>query len=293
MRKFALLPIPVLALTLSLTASLPAGQDKVALRFGPDEGSRLTYSVSSVINVDGKNFLGKDLALNADSRGEIRLLARATTRDTVRVDLTTSGIDINARLPDRVLSRKLGTTRDEPLEVVFNRTGKVESIRNPQAVGGDNPFNISLAQILRDYFPMFPVDPVGRGDSWSEERRLTIPFQGLDIQVDLAVTYTLDDLLPADDGQTAYVSAVYRVTVSGSKDLGEARGVFEGQGAGAGSLQIRVDKGWFSEYRIDFKSDAAFVMKKGEDRLAEFPFSFSAFAEVVLLDAQAPDPVIR
>jgi hypothetical protein len=34
-------------------------------------------------------------------------------------------------------------------------------------------------------------------------------------------------------------------------------------------------------------------MKKGEDRLAEFPFSFSAFAEVVLIDAQAPDPVIR
>jgi hypothetical protein len=139
MRKFARLPIPVLALTLSLTASLPAGQDKVALRFGPAEGSRLTYSVSSVINVDGKNFLGKDLALNADSRGEIRLLARASGRDTVRVDLTTSGIDINARLPDRVLSRKLGTTRDEPLEVVFNRTGKVESIRNPQAVGGAIP----------------------------------------------------------------------------------------------------------------------------------------------------------
>jgi hypothetical protein len=34
-------------------------------------------------------------------------------------------------------------------------------------------------------------------------------------------------------------------------------------------------------------------MKKGADRLAEFPFSFSAFAEVVLLYAQAPDPVIR
>ena len=116
MRKTARLPILVLALALLLTSSLPAGQDKVALRFGPIEGSRLTYSVSSVINVDGKNFMGKDLALNADSRGEIRLLARASTRDTVRADLTTSGIDINARLPDRVISRKLGTTRDEPFE---------------------------------------------------------------------------------------------------------------------------------------------------------------------------------
>ena len=117
-------------------AAPAAGQDKVALRFGPAEGTRLTYSVSSVVNVDGKNFLGKDLALNADSRGEIRLLPRASARDTVRADLTTPGIEINARLPDHVLNQKLGATEGEPLEVVFNRTGRVESIRNPQAVGG-------------------------------------------------------------------------------------------------------------------------------------------------------------
>jgi hypothetical protein len=269
------------------------GQDKVTLRFNPAEGTHLTYSLSSVVNVDGKSFLGKDLSLNADSRGEIRLLAKPSARDTVRADLSTPGIDVNARLPDRVISQKLGTSQGEPLEVVFNKTGRVESIRNPQAVSGGNPFNISLPQILRDYFPAFPAEPVGRGDTWTESRRLTIPFQGLDLQVNLAIQYTLDDILPADEGQMAYISAVYKVAVSGSKDLGETRGVFEGEGAGAGSLQIRIDKGWFSEYRIDFKSDAAFVMKKGNDRLAEFPFSFSAFAEVVLINVQAPDPVIR
>lgn len=282
----------VLGLAAGAAAGLP-GQDKVALRFGPAQGARLTYSVSSVVNADGKSFLGKDLALNADTRGEIRLLSRAAARDTVRADLTSPGLEVSARLPDRVINQKLGATEGEPLEVVFNRTGRVESIRNPQAVGGGNPFNISLPQILRDYFPTLPVDPVARGDSWTEERRLTIPFQGLEVRVDLAATYTLDDLLPVDGGQTAYVSAVYKVKVSGGKDLGEARGVFEGEGGGAGTLQFRVDKGWFTEYRIDFKSDAAFVMKKGEDRLAEFPFSFSAFAEIVLINAQDPDPVIR
>ena len=289
MRKRAWLLIPGLA-----ALSLPlVSQDKVALRFGPAEGTRLTYSLSSVVNVDGKNFLGKDLALNADSRGEIRLLAKPSSRDTVRADLTTPGIDVNVRLPDRVLSQKLGTTQGEALEVVFNRTGKVESIRNPEAVGSGTPFNISISQILRDYFPAFPVEPVGRGDSWSESRRQTIPFQGLDLQVNLAITYTLDDILPADDGRLAIISAVYRVTVSGTRDLGYAKGVFEGEGAGAGSLQVHVDKGWFSDYRVEFKTDATFVMKKGADRLVEFPFSFSAFAEVVLLNTQAPDPVIR
>lgn len=271
----------------------PPAQDKVTLRFGPAEGTRLTYSLSSVVNVDGKNFLGKDLALNADSRGEIRLLARPSSRDTVRADLTTPGIDVNIRLPDRVQSQKLGPADGQALEVVFNRTGRVEAIRNPEAVGSGNPFNISIPQILRDYFPSFPAGPVGRGDTWTESRRLSIPFQQIDLQVNLAITYTLDDILPADDGRLAVVSALYKVTVSGSKDLGDAQGVFEGEGAGAGTLQVHVEKGWFSEYRVDFKSDAAFVMKKGQDRLVEFPFSFSAFAEVVLLYAQPPDPVIR
>jgi hypothetical protein len=290
MRKSARLLVLALA---GLSLSLAAGQDKVALRFGPAEGTRLVYNLSSFVNVDGKSFLGKDLALNADSRGEIGLLTRPSPSETVRADLTSPGIDVNVRLPDRVLAQKLSTNPGEALEIVFNRTGKVESIRNPGAISAGNPFNISLPQILRDYFPVLPVGPVGRGDTWNEARRLSIPFQGLDLQVDLAIIYTLDDVLPGDDGRLALVSAFYKVNVSGSRDLGDARGVFEGEGSGSGSLQFQVDKGWFSQYRIDFESDAAFVMKKGADRLAEFPFSFSFFAEVVLLNVQAPAPVIR
>jgi hypothetical protein len=34
-------------------------------------------------------------------------------------------------------------------------------------------------------------------------------------------------------------------------------------------------------------------MKKGADRLVEFPFSFSAFAEIALINVQPPDRVIR
>lgn len=297
-RSRSAIPAVLLVLALAATPSLLRAQnaappEKIALRFGPAEGTRLTYTLSNVVNVDGKNFLGNDLALNADSRGEIVLLAKPSSRDTVRVEMTSPGIDVNIRLPEKVVSQKIGATRGEPLEVVFNRTGKVESIRNPEAIGGGNPFNVSIPQILRDYFPAFPAQPVGRGESWLETRRLTIPFQGLDIQVNLAITYTLDDILPADDGRLALISAAYKVSVSGSKDLSGTQGVFEGEGAGAGSLQVHVDRGYFSEYRINLKTDAAFVMKKGQDRLAEFPFSFSAFAEVVLINAEAPAPVIR
>jgi hypothetical protein len=279
-------------------ALLPAqtpqeGQDKVVLRFGPAEGTRLNYSLSSIVNVEGKNFMGVNLNLDADSRGEIRFLAKTSPRDTVRADLTSPGIDVNIRLPEKTITQKLGTTGGEALEVVFNRTGKVESIRNPEVLGDGNPFNISIPQILRDYFPAFPSEPVGRGESWLESRRLTIPFQGLELQVNLSITYTLDDIYPGNDGRVALISAVYKVSVSGSRDLGGTQGIFEGQGQGTGALQVEIDKGWFSQYRVDFDTDAAFVMKNGDKRLAEFPFKFSAFAEVILLMAQEPTPVIR
>ena len=269
------------------------GQDKVSLRFGPAEGTRLNYSLSSIVNVEGKNFMGVNLNLDADSRGEIRFLSKVSPRDTVRADLTSPGIDVNIRLPDKTLSQKLGTTGGEALEVVFNRTGKVESIRNPEVLGDGNPFNISIPQLLRDYFPVFPSEPVGRGESWVETRRLTIPFQGLELQVNLGITYTLDDIYPGNDGRVALISAVYKVSVSGSRDLGGTQGIFEGQGEGTGALQVEIDKGWFSQYRVDFTTDAAFVMKNKDKRLAEFPFKFSAFAEVVLLMAQEPQPIIR
>jgi hypothetical protein len=285
--------IPATALAALLITAPVSSQDRISLRFGPAQGTGLTYSLSSIINVDGKSFLGANLALNADSRGEIRFFAKASTRDTIRADLTSPGIDVNIRLPEKVISQKLGTTGGEPLEVVFNRTGRVESIRNPEVIGSGNPFNISIPQILRDFFPAFPAEPVAKGESWLESRRLTIPFQGIDLQVNLAITYTLDDVFPADDGRLALISAAYKVIVSGAKDLGGTQGVFEGEGAGGGSLQIHVDQGWFSEYRIDFKTDAAFVVKKGTERLTVFRFTFSAFAEIVLLNVEPPPPVIR
>lgn len=289
-RKFVLAALGFAVLASSPRGSLPPlyAQEKVSLTFAPAAGTELVYTVGSVVNVDGKNFLGKDLALNADARGEIRLRALPGARDTVRVDLLSPGIEVNARLPDRVVSQTLGTKDGEALQVVFNRTGKVESIRNPEVLGPESVFNVSLPQILRDYFPAFPVLPVGPGDGWTESRRLNIPFQGLDLEVNLNINYALGDIIPGSDGRKALVSALYTVGISGSRDLGDTVGVFEGGGTGTGFVHINVDRGWFTEYRLDFKADALFVMKKGAERLLEWPFTFSVFAEVILLNAQPP-----
>jgi hypothetical protein len=269
-------------------ASSPAQSEKVALRFGPATGTGLTYSINGQVNVTGKDFFGKDLTLDANSQGDLRLNVLNSGRDTVLAGLTTSGIDVRTQTRDQSQSQTLRTAEGKALEVVFNRTGKVMEIRNPDVLAQQNVLNFSIPQILRDYFPAFPAEPVGPGDQWRENRRLTIPYQGLELQIDLAIEYTLNDIMPSPDGRKALVSAVYTVGVSGSRDLGESMGVFEGKGQGTGYLNFLVDRGYFTEYRLDFRTDAAFVAKKGAKRLLEMPFSFAVLAEVNLISNQRP-----
>jgi hypothetical protein len=266
----------------------PAQSEKVVLQFGPPPGSGLTYTVNGQVNVSGKDFFGKDLTLDASSQGDIRFSVMTSSRDSVLAGLTTSGIEVRAQLPDQTQSQTLRTVEGKSLEVVFNRSGKVMDVRNPDVLDQQNVLNFSIPQILRDYFPAFPVQPVGPGDQWRETRRLSIPFQGLELQINLVIDYTLNDVLPSSDGRKAMVSAVYTVGVTGSRDLGGQTGVFEGKGQGTGYLNILVDRGYFTEYRVDLRTDAAFVVKKGTKRLLEMPFAFSILAEVNLIGNTRP-----
>ncbi|HVP90662.1 MAG TPA: hypothetical protein VMS75_05530 [Terriglobales bacterium] len=266
----------------------PGQAEKTALRFGPAAGTALTYGINGQVNVGGKDFFGKDLTLDASAQGDLRLTVLNTGRDGVLAGLTTSGIEVRAQLPGESQSQSLRTAEGRSLEVVFNRSGKVMDIRNPDVLAQQNVLNFSIPQILRDYFPVFPAEPVGPGDQWRESRRLTVPFQGLELQINLVIDYTLNDIMPSPDGRKALISAVYTVAVSGSRDLGETIGVFEGKGQGTGYLNFLVDAGYFTEYRLDFKVDAAFVSKKGTKRLLEMPFTFSVLAEVNLIGNQRP-----
>ena len=249
----------VFVLTLSADA-VRASQEKTMLQFAPATGTKLAYSINGQVNVGGKNLAGKDIALNATSQGEIRFLVQTSSRDTVRAALTSPGIDVQIQAADQNVSQTLKTQAGKSLVVVFNRTGKVMDILNADVLTQQALMNFSIPQILRDYFPTFPAQPVAAGDQWRESRRITIPFQGLDIQVDLAIDYVLNDILPSPDGRKAVIAATYTARVSGAKNLGETDGVFEGRGTGTGFLNVLLDRGYFTEYHIDFKTDAAFVM---------------------------------
>lgn len=263
--------------------------EKAVLGFAPATGTRLTYSVNGQVRVDGKNLLGKDIALNATSQGELGMFIRASAGNSVVAALTSPGIDIQVQAGDKTQSQTLKTAEGKSLEVVFNRTGKVADIRNPEVLSQDAVQNFSIPQILRDYFPVFPAQPVSAGDQWTESRRLNIPFQGLDVRVDLTIHYVLNDIFPSSEGRKAVISANYVVSVAGAKELtADSTGVFEGTGSGTGFLNLLVDRGYFTEYRIDFKTEAAFVVKQGTKRLLEWPFSFAVIADINLVSAEAP-----
>jgi len=255
---------------------------KTVLRLAPAPGTRLGYHVEGLVTVSGKDLLGRDLSLTAVSRGELDLVVQSVARDSVSARLTSPGIEISVQAPDRTLTETLKTRDGRALEVVFGPTGKVEEIRNPEALSRAKTLNFSLPQILTDYFPVFPAEAVRPGDRWSESRRLTVPFRDFELQVDLKADYVLNEVVLLPAGRKALISAVISVAVSGRRDFGDTVGVFEGTGTGTGFLDFLLERGVFTAYRVDFKTDAAFVMKRGEERLLEQPFVFSVVANVSL-----------
>jgi len=256
--------------------------EKCVLRFAPAAGTRLGYNVNGLVTVSGKDLLGRDLSLTAVSRGELSFAVLASTRDTVRARLTSPGLEIRVQVPDRTLTETLKTRDGQALEVVFGPTGRVEEILNPDALSRGKVLNFSLSQILTDYLPVLPAEAVSPGEGWSESRRMTIPFQEFELLVDLKADYVLNEVVLDPEGRKALISAVISVAVSGRRDFGDTVGVFEGTGTGTGFLDFLLERGVFTAYRVDFKTDAAFVMKRGEERLLEQPFVFSVLVNVSL-----------
>ena len=269
--------------SLSSAGQKPA--EKTGLRFAPAAGTRLGYNVDGLVTISGKDLLGRDLSLTAVSRGELDFVVGATVRGSVSARLTSPGLEIRVQAPDRTLTETLKTRDGRALEVVFGPTGTVEDIRNTDALSRGKAMNFSLPHILTDYFPVLPTEAVGPGDSWSESRRLAIPFQDFELRVDLKADYVLNEVVLLPQGRKALISAAISAAVSGRRDLGDTVGVFEGSGTGTGFLHFLLEQGVFTEYRVDFKTDAAFVMKRGEERLLEQPFVFSVQAHVTLNDA--------
>jgi len=278
-------PVAPLLLYLAWTLPAPTPQPPAhKLIFSPPAGATLVYGLTSRMTSEGRSFLGESLTLGTQASGELDLFIRQKSSDSVFVDLSSPGINVSVQVLDRENSFTLDAPAADPVTMVLDLACRVRSIGNAERLEERNPLNFSVLDVLRNSLPALPDRPVSVGDSWQDQKRLQIPFQGMRLLIEIETTYELSGVSPSPQGKLAIVAAAYSVRLSGARDLENVTGAFEGQGAGTGSLSFLTDKGYFSDYRLEYSIDGAMVVRRGEVRLAEWPFTLTQSAALTLLE---------
>jgi len=266
----------------SQTQVSPAEQYKP--RFSPRPRQTLVYSLQSRMETEGQSFLGKSLTLSAQADGEIDVFIRQVATDGVFTELSSPGIRIFLQTLGRQDEFSLKSPPDSPVQMTFDRAGRIRDIKNVETLEDQNPMNFSILEVLRNYWPAFPDRPLAVGESWPDHKRLVVPFQGMSLIIELEITFTLNAVVPAPEGRLALVTAAYTATLSGDREVEGFRGSFEGSGTGTGSLSFQVESGIFNDYRLDYSIDGAMVMRKAKTKVMEWPFSLTANASLLLLE---------
>ena len=258
--------------------------ERFNLRFSPRPRQTLVYSLQSRMDSEGESFLGKSLTLSAQADGEIDVFVKQVATDGVFTELTSPGIRIFLQTPSRQDEFTLKNPPDSPVLMTFDRAGRVRDIKNVEALEEQNPMNFSVLEVLRNYWPAFPDGPLSVGDSWPDHKRIVVPFQGMEIAIELEILFTLNAVVPSPQGRLALITATYTAALSGDREVESFRGSFEGGGNGTGSLSFEIDAGYFSEYRLDYLIDGAMVIRKAESKVMEWPFRLTASAGLLLLE---------
>jgi len=258
--------------------------EQYTLRFSPRPRQTLVYSLQSRMESEGQNFLGKSLTLSAQADGEIDVFIRQVATDGVFTELSSPGIRIFLQALGRQDEFTLKNPPDSPVQMTFDRAGRIRDIKNVEKLEDQNPMNFSILEVLRNYWPAFPDRRLAVGESWPDHKRLVVPFQGMSLIIELEIAFTLNAVVPAPEGRLALVTAAYTATLSGDREVEGFRGSFEGSGTGTGSLSFQIDGGYFSEYRLDYVVDGAMVMRKAESKVVEWPFRLTANAGLLLLE---------
>ena len=266
--------------------------EKFSLAFHPEAGTTLVYSLNNQVESEGRSILGLDLSLQARASGEIDLWVAQAAADHVVVNLTTPGIQVFLRVLDRLDEFMLKAQKENPVEMVINKTGRVGNIRNIEALEEQNLFNFSIMEVLQTYFPAFPERPVAEGESWTDHRQLTIPFQSMKLTVDIESTSTLVRVLPGPEGRSGVINAQYAVILSGRQQFEDTVAAVDGKGSGSGVLNLQIDRRSFTEYRLDFAVNGALTLHKAGAKLAEWPIRLSAFNGLSLVDSRV-SPEVR
>lgn len=276
---------PVWTVLIALLISNPLSfQKKYPLVFSPAVGNQLIYMLNISVHAEGKDFSGKDLSLGMTASGRISFDVKRTVRDRVFIGLTIPEIQVEEQTLAGLESYSLNTNKNTTLQVSFDPRGRVSEMHNLKALNRNKVMNVSLVQILRDYFPVLPGRPVSIGEIWIDNKRINIPFQEIELEVSIETKYSLQNIIPSVEGDMAVISMDYEVRLTGSKNLGEWTGTFEGTGTGGGLLNFLVQRGCIQEFRAHYQTEAALLIKKEEEASLEWPFYFSVFASAVMMN---------
>jgi hypothetical protein len=275
--------IALLLMTRGFVYSL-AQENAYSLQFSPRAGTILLYSLNSAIKTEAASILGKDISFGGTASGVIQVRAGQSASNLVHTSISSPGIQVTIQTADSTDNYNLRTKDGQSLKVAFSRTGRVEEISNMEALEEKEIMNFTIPQILRDYFPVLPQKPVRIGESWPENKRLLIPFQGMNLEVLLDIQYTLTGVYQTQAGQTANVSVDYRVKLSGSRGLEDSTAFIEGKGQGSGMLNFLLAKGYFTEYRLNYVIDASLQVRKADKVLLEWPLDLTVLAELNLMN---------
>jgi hypothetical protein len=258
-------------------------QEKYSLSFNPRPGQILFYNLNSQMHSTGESFVGKSLGLTAQASGEIDLAIRQLSTDNVFTELSTPGLRVSLQSPGAQNESTLQTPADNPVQVVFDRSGRIQEVRNAEVLEKQNILNFPILDVLQNYLPTYPDKPLEIGESWKSRKKMQIPFQGMNLVIDVEITFTLNDVVPSPDGRMGLISAAYTVDLSGQRALEEVVGAFEGKGAGSGTLIFHLDEGYFSEYRLEYSIDGEMIVRRADTRLAAWPFGLSVVAGLTLI----------
>jgi hypothetical protein len=265
-------------------ATSPHPQQKYSLTFSPEVGDSLLYLLNTSVHVTGKDFTGKEVSLGASAAGEISFSTKRNIQDLVFMGLTTPGIHVRAQTLEGPQSYTLRTSDDMAVQASFDHRGNAHQIHNLAALNRDRIWNISLAQILRDYLPVLPEGPVSVGETWIDKKRLSIPYQGMELDVSIERQYILQNIIPSAQGEEAFISVDYEVMLSGSEEWGEWTASFEGRGEGGGWLNFQVQRSCIREFSAEYQTEASLVLRSEDKLFRKWPFHLKVSASLVMLN---------
>jgi hypothetical protein len=256
-------------------------QQKFPLTFSPTVGDNFHYQLDSSFEAAGKDFQGKDITLGGSASGELIFTIKRNIPNLVAAAVTTPGIRVETKNFEQSQDYTLKTKESEAVRVSFNHRGRVTQFHNLEALNAKRIGLMSFEQMLREYLPIFPDKAVAIGDTWSDSQTINILFMEIDLEILLNREYVLLNVMPAADGEVAVIDIKYNVRLSGSRNLGDWTGGFEGQGTGTGSCLYNIQRSYIQQLNVEYGTEADLIIRRKDQPVLKQPFQLSVAASFI------------